>query len=455
MAATKSTPVTATVAELPESRVKIEAQVSAEEIGRRIDQSARKLGREFKLPGFRKGKVPPQLVIKQIGREAVLDEAIRESLSRWYVAALAATDVVPIGDPDVDLGDLPAEGEALSFTIEIGVRPVATLGDYKGVEAPRKDAAATDEQIDAEVQQLRERMARLETVERAAGDGDFVVMDYEGSIDGELFEGGAGRDQMVEIGSGQLIPGFEEQLKGSSAGDEVQVELTFPEDYQAEHLASKDAVFAVTVKEIKAKELPELDDDFASDAAGFDSLDELREDIGKKISEAAEQRVENEYREAVLDAVVANATVELPDALVTARAKEMWERMMHSLSHQGISREMYMQISGQDEDAVLEQARPDAEQALRRDSVIAAVVQAEGIEPSDGDVLDVLQASAAQEKIAVEKLRDKLEQQGRLGEIRDDLAQRQALDLLVEHATAVPAPADEPEADEPEAPAEA
>lgn len=444
MAATKSTPVTATVAELPESRVKIEAQVSAEEIGRRIDQSARKLGREFKLPGFRKGKVPPQLVIKQIGREAVLDEAIRESLSRWYVAALAATDVVPIGDPDVDLGDLPAEGEPLSFTIEIGVRPVATLGEYKGVEAPKKDAAATDAQIDAEVQQLRERMARLETVGRAAGDGDFVVMDYEGSIDGELFEGGAGRDQMVEIGSGQLIPGFEEQLKGASAGDEVKVELTFPEDYQAEHLAAKDAVFAVTVKEIKAKELPELDDDFASDAAGFDSLEELREDIGKKISEAAEQRVENEYREAVLDAVVAGATVELPDALITARAKEMWERMMHSLSHQGISREMYMQISGQDEDAVLEQARPDAEQALRRDSVIAAVVQAEGIEPSDGDVLDVLQASAAQEKIAVEKLRDKLEQQGRLGEIKDDLAQRQALDFLVEHATAVPAPADEP-----------
>lgn len=446
MAATKSTPVTATVAELPESRVKIEAQVSADEISKRIDQSARKLGREFKLPGFRKGKVPPQLVIKQIGREAVLDEAIRESLSRWYVAALAATDVVPIGDPDVDLGDLPADGEPLSFTIEIGVRPVATLGDYKGVEAPKKDAAATDEQIDAEVDQLRQRMARLETVERAAGEGDFVVMDYEGSIDGELFEGGAGRDQMVEIGSGQLIPGFEEQLKGASAGDEVKVELTFPEDYQAEHLASKDAVFAVSVKEIKAKELPELDDDFASDAAGFDSLDELREDIGRKISEAAEQRVENEYREAVLDAVVANATVEIPDALVTARAKEMWERMLHSLSHQGISREMYMQISGQDEDAVLEQARPDAEQALRRDSVIAAVVQAEGIEPSDGDILDVLQASAAQEKIAVEKLRDKLEQQGRLGEIKDDLAQRQALDLLVEHATAVPAPADEPEA---------
>ncbi|WP_372790196.1 trigger factor [Paraconexibacter sp.] len=447
MAATTST-VTATVTELPESRVKIEAQVASDEISRRIDQYARKLGRDFKLPGFRKGKVPPALVIKQVGREAVLDEAIRSEIGRWYVQALEASGVVPVGDPALDLGDLPADGEALSFTVEIGVRPVATLGTYKGVEAPKADPAPTDEQIDAEVEQLRQRMARLETVERAADTGDFVVMDYEGSIDGELFEGGAGRDQMVEIGSGQLIPGFEDQLKGASAGDAVTVELTFPEDYQAEHLAGKAATFAVTVKEIKAKELPELDDDFASDAAGFDTMAELREDLASKLREGAEQRAENDYREAVLDAVVAQATVEVPDHLVEARAKEMWERMLHSLSHQGISREMYMQISGQDEEAVLEQAKPDAEVALRRDAVIAAVVEAEGIEPSDGDVLDILQASAARENMAVEKLRDKLEQQGRLGEIKDDLRQRQALDLLVEHATPVPAPAAEPAGDD-------
>jgi len=440
MAATTET-VTATVTELPESRVKIEAQVAPGEISRRIDQTARKLGKDFKLPGFRKGKVPPALVIKQIGREAVLDEAIRDALSRWYVQALDVSGIVPVGDPDLDLGDMPGEGEPLGFTIEIGVRPVATLGEYKGVEAAKPDAEPTEEAIDAEVDQLRQRMARLETVERAADEGDFVVMDYEGSIDGEVFEGGTGRDQMVEIGSGQLIPGFEEQLKGSSAGDDVTVELTFPDDYQAEHLAGKAASFAVAVKEIKTKELPELDDDFASDAAGFDTLAELREDLAGKLREGLESRAEGQYREAVLDAVVANATVEVPEALVDARAKEMWERMLHSLSHQGISREMYMQISGQDEAAVLEQAKPDAEQGLRRDAVIAAVVEAENIEPSDGDVLDVLQASATRENMAVEKLRDKLEQQGRLAEIKDDLAQRQALDFLVEHATAVQGPA--------------
>lgn len=441
MAATTDT-VTATVTELPESRVKIEAQVAPDEISRRVEQTARKLGKDFRLPGFRKGKVPPALVIKQVGRDAVLDEAIRDSLSRWYLQAIDASGVVPVGDPDLDLGELPAEGEALSFTVEIGVRPTATLGEYKGVEAPKPDPKPTDEQIDAEIEQLRERMARLETVERAADTGDFVVMDFEGSIDGELFEGGTGRDQMIEIGSGQLIPGFEEQLKGASAGDELTVTVTFPEDYQAEHLAGKEASFAVTVKEVKAKELPELDDDFASDAAGFDSLAELREDVAKKLQEAAESRAEGQFREAVLDAVVANATVEIPDALVQARAKELWERMLHSLSHQGISREMYLQISGTNEEDVIAQAAPDAEQGLKREAVIAAVVEAESIEVADGDVLDALQASAARENMKVEKLRDRLEQQGRLDDVRDDLAQRRAVDFLVEQATPVDAPAE-------------
>lgn len=441
MAATTDT-VTATVTELPESRVKIEAQVAPDEISRRVEQTARKLGKDFRLPGFRKGKVPPALVIKQVGREAVLDEAIRDSLSRWYLQAIDASGVVPVGDPDLDLGELPGEGESLSFTVEIGVRPTATLGDYKGVEAPKPDPTPTDEQIDAEIEQLRERMARLETVERAADAGDFVVMDFEGSIDGELFEGGAGRDQMIEIGSGQLIPGFEDQLKGASAGDDLTVTVTFPEDYQAEHLAGKEASFAVTVKEVKAKELPELDDEFAENAAGFDSLAELRADVAKKLQEAAENRAEGQYREAVLDAVVANATVEIPDALVQARAKELWERMLHSLSHQGISREMYLQISGTTEEDVIAQAAPDAEQGLKREAVIAAVVEAESIEVADGDLLDALQASAARENMKVEKLRDRLEQQGRLDDVRDDLAQRRAVDFLVEQATPVDAPAE-------------
>ena len=233
------------------------------------------------------------------------------------------------------------------------------------------------------------------------------------------------------------MPGFEEQLAGAKAGDQRTVKITFPDDYGAEELKGRDAEFEVTVNEVKRKELPELDDDFASDAAGFDTLDELKEDIASKLREADENRLEAEFREAVLDAVVADAKIEVPETLVDARARELWDRMIHSLGHQGITRENYLRIAGKDEDEIIAEARPDAEQALRREAVIAAVIEAEGITPSDGDVLDALQASAAREGTTPEKLRERLEKAGRLDELKEDLAQRQAVDLLAENARAL------------------
>lgn len=444
-------PITTTVTELPESRVRVEAEVSPAELERRLADSARQIGRDLRLPGFRKGKVPPPVVIRQMGREAVLDEAIRGSIGRWYSGALDASGIAPVGEPDLNLGELPEAGAPLTFTFEIGVRPVATLGEYKGVEAAKRDPEPDPKVIDEQVEQLRERAARLETKEGAAVDGDFVVMDFKGFLDGEAFAGGEGRDQMVELGTGTLIPGFEEQLAGTSAGEEKTIDVTFPEDYQAEHLAGKEAQFELTVKEIKVKELPELNDEFASDNAGFDTLEELREDLAKKLREDAETRVDGEYREAVLDAVTANATVEVPDALITARAKELFDRMVHSLSHQGISKEAYLGIAQKTEEEILEEAKPDAEQALRREAVIHAVIAAENIVPSDGDVLDALQATAVRENTTPEKLRARLEKNGRLAELMDDLAQGLAMDLLVEHAKPVAAPAEAPAADEPEA----
>jgi trigger factor len=426
-----------TVTELPESRVRVQAEVPADEVQRRMEQTARKLGRELKMPGFRKGKVPTPVVIQRIGREAVLDEAVRGTLGRWYVEAIDAAGIHPVGDPELDLGELPAEGEPLTFTIEIGVRPTATLGEYRGVEVGRRDPAVDDEAVEAELEALRERLARLETVEEPAASGDFVVMDYRGSIDGEPFAGGEGRDQLVELGSGRLVPGFEEQLLGAGAGDERTVTITFPDDYGAAELAGRTAEFAVTVNEVKRKDLPELDDEFASDAAGFDTLAELREDIASKLREADERRVEGEFREAVLDVVVQGAQVEVPDALVQARAQELWERMLHSLGHQGVSKEAYLSIAGRSEEELLAEARPDAEQALRREAVIAAVIEAEGVEPSEGDVLDALQESAAREQTTPEKLRERLDKAGRLDQLREDLAQRAAVDLLAEHATAI------------------
>jgi trigger factor len=432
-----SAAVKTTVKELPESRVRVEAEVTPDEIERSVQRTARAMGRDLRMPGFRKGKVPPPVVIQRVGREAVVDEAVRGQIGRWYLDAIDDAGIKPVGDPQLDIGDLPAQGQPLTFSIEIGVRPTATLGTYKGVEVGKREAAADEEAVQGELDALRERSARLETVDEPAGENDFIVMDYRGTIDGVAFEGGEARDQLIELGSGRLVPGFEEQLTGAKAGDQRTVKITFPDDYGAEELKGRDAEFEVTVNEVKRKELPELDDDFASDAAGFDTLDELKEDIASKLREADENRLEAEFREAVLDAVVADAKIEVPETLVDARARELWDRMIHSLGHQGITRENYLQIAGKDEDEIIAEARPDAEQALRREAVIAAVIEAEEITPSDGDVLDALQASAAREGTTPEKLRERLEKAGRLDELKEDLAQRQAVDLLAENARAL------------------
>jgi trigger factor len=437
-------PITTSVTEQPESRVRVAVQVPPTELERRVQDAARQIGRDMRLPGFRKGKIPPPVVIRQVGLDAVLDEAVRSSLGRWYSDAIDASGIVPVGEPELDFPEMPTAGEPLEFSFEIGVRPVATLGEYKGVEAPRRDTEPDPKQIDDQLQELRDRAARLETKEGAAVAGDFVVMDFIGYLEGEAFPGGEGRDQMVELGTGTLIPGFEDQLVGMSAGEEKHIEVQFPDEYQAEHLAGQPATFDITVKEVKVKELPELDDDFASDNAGFDTLDELKEDLASKLRDDAEKRVVGEYREAVLDAVAANATVEIPDALVVSRAKELFDRMLHSLSHQGINREAYMSITGKSEDEVLEDAKPDAEQALRREAVIAAVIAAEDIRPSDGDILEALQPAAVQENTTPEKLRARLEKNGRLAELQNDLSQGMAMDLLVESAKPVAAPAEEP-----------
>jgi trigger factor len=283
------------------------------------------------------------------------------------------------------------------------------------------------------VQQLRERSGRLETVDRPAQRGDFVVMDYAGTLAGQAFPGGEGRDQMVELGSERLVPGFEDQLQGARGGEERTVTVTFPEDYGAPDLAGQTAEFAVSVKEVKAKELPPLDDDLATEA-GFDTLEELRDDIRTRLREADEQRIEAEFRETALDAAVAGASVDIPDALVEARSRELWDQLLHSLGHQGISKDMYLRISGRTEDEVVEQGKADAAVQLRREAVLAAVVEAEGIEPSDEEVMETIERAAPTEGTSPKKLLDRMRSSGRLDALKAELAQRKALDLLAESA---------------------
>jgi trigger factor len=432
-----ATTLNTTVTELPESRVRVEAEVGTDELDRRVTQAARQLARNLRVPGFRAGKAPPPVVIQRVGREAVLDEAVRESIAGWYRAAIDEAGVIPIGEPDIDMGDLPKAGEPLRFSIEIGVRPKATLGEYKGLEVTRREPEVSDETIGSELDNLRERSAKLETVDRQAQRGDFVVMDFAGALDGVPFPGGEGRDQMIELGSGRLVPGFEEQLEGAVGGEDRTVKVTFPDDYPATELAGKEAQFAVTVREVKAKQLPELDDELAAEA-GFDTLDELREDIRSRLGEAETQRIEGEFREAALDAVVEAATVEVPESLIEARARELWDSMLHSLAHQGITRDAYLRISGRSEEETIEQAKPDAEQALRREAVLAAIAEAESLEPTEDEMVEAVQEAAPPgERTSPKKLLERLRSNGRLDALKDDLSQRKALELVAESAKPV------------------
>lgn len=443
--------VKTTLTELGDSRVRLQVQVPPGELEGRLERKARQLGRELKLPGFRRGKVPAPLVIQRIGREAVLEEAVRDTLSSWYSDAIESAGIVPVGDPQLDLGELPPQGEALEFSIEIGVLPKAELGEYKGLEVGRREPEVSDDQIQQEIDAMRERLARLQTAERPAAAGDFVVVDYVGSIareapDGEQseteqrfepFTGGEGRDQLVELGAGNLIPGFEEGLLGAVAGETRTVALTFPADYGNQELAGRETSFEITVKEVKLKELPEVDDDFAVDA-GFDDLQELREDIRKRLLELDEQRIEAEFRQAALDAAVAAARVPVTPELIKARAREMWERMLHSLSHRGVSREAYLQIVGRQEADVLAEMEPEAELALRREAVITAVVAAEGLDPPEDDLLEALAATAEREGVEAQKLLEELRGAGRLEEVREDLAAREAIGVIAAAAKPIP-----------------
>jgi trigger factor len=437
-----ATTVNTTVTELPESRVRVEAEIGTDELDRRVTQAARQLARNLRVPGFRAGKAPPPVVIRRIGRKAVLDEAVRESLAAWYRAAIDDARVVPVGEPDIDIDmdALPDEGQSLHFSIEIGVRPKATLGDYKGLDVPKREPDVSDETIGNELEGLRERTAKLEPDDRPAARGDFLTMDFAGTLDGVPFAGGEGRDQMIELGSGRLVPGFEEQLEGGVAGESRTVKVTFPEDYNAPNLAGQDAEFAVTIRDVRAKQLPDLNDELAEEA-GFDTLDELKEDIRSRLSEIESQRIEAEFREAALDAAVEKATVEVPDSLIEARARELWDSMLHSLAHQGISRDAYLRISGRSEEETLEQAKPDAEQALKREAVLAAIAEAEDLDPSEDEMLEAVQEAAPPgDRTAPKKLLERLRANGRLDALKDDLSQRKALDLVAESAKPVAPP---------------
>lgn len=436
-----------TVSELPGSRVSVEVEVPAADVDRAVSRAARGLAREMRMPGFRKGKAPPSLVIQRVGFAAVLEEAIREALPEWYERALLGSGIAPVGDPSVEVVSTPeAEGEPLAFKFEIGVRPEAELGGYKGLEVGRAEVEPPAELVEREVERIREGFAKLEPVERAAAEGDVLLVDFEGLLDGKAFEGGKASDYLLELGGGQLIEGFEEQLDAATAGETRKVEVTFPDDYQAEQLAGEDAVFTVEVKEVREKILPKLDDEFASEASEFDTLEELRADIAERVAEAVGQRGEQDFRIAAVDAAAAEAKLDLPDELATARATERWERVERQLAGRGMSPDSFLQMQGKTREEVIEESRPEAEAELKREAVLAAIADAEQIEVTEEEMVEALAHSAEHERTTPEKLLERLRESGRDAMIRDDIRFRKAIDLVAE--SAVPIPLEQAEARE-------
>jgi trigger factor len=432
-------PVKTTVTDLPDSRVRLDAEVSGDELEQRVQRAAAAIGRDLRIPGFRKGKVPAPMVIQRMGRDAIVEQAVRDSLPEWYEEAILRSGVSTVGDPklDLDLDEVPAAGAPLNFSIEVSVTPKATLGEYKGLEVGKRGPELPEGAVDHELDHMRERFARVETVDRPLAAGDMAIVDFVGRLDGEPFAGGEARDYMLEIGGGRLVEGFEEQLLGANAGESRTVEIDFPDDYHSEDLRGKHAVFEVQVKDVREKELPTLDDEFAAESSEFDTIDELRADIEHRLLHAQEHSIEDEFREAVVDAAVADANVELPDELVTARAEEMWERTERALRAQGIDPETYFKTSGKSREQVIDETKNDAARQLWRESVLEAVADAEGLEATDDDLLEALGPVAEREGTKPEKVLERLVANGRDLPIRREIRLRKAIDAMVESATAI------------------
>ncbi|WP_087971827.1 trigger factor [Oceanobacillus rekensis] len=411
-------------------------EVTSEEFDKALDQAFKKVSKDVQIPGFRKGKIPRGLFEKRFGIESLYQDAVDIVLPSAYTKAIDESGIFPIAQPEVDIEQIE-KGKDLVFTAVVEVKPEVTLGEYKGLEVEEQSVEVTDEDVTNEIEQLRERHAELVVKEEGkVENGDTAVIDFEGFLDGEAFDGGKGENHALEIGSGQFIPGFEEELIGKEAGEDTEVELTFPEDYHAEELAGKKAVFKVKIHELKSKELPELDDEFAKDV---DEEVETLEDLKKKKKEELEaqkkQNAENEKRETLIQKASDNTEVDVPDAMVDSELEQMIREFEQQLQMQGMTMEMYSQFSGQDESALKEQMKEDAAKRVKTNLTLEAIVEAESLEASEDDVNAELEKMASMYGAEVEQLVQMLG--GNTDTIKNDLKMRAAIDFLAENSKAV------------------
>lgn len=409
-------------------------EVSAEEFEKAIETAYQKNKNKISVPGFRKGKVPLQMIERMYGPEIFYEDAANILIPEVYDRELSEhKEIEVVSQPDVDVTQME-KGKPFIFTAEVALKPPVELGKYKGVKIDKIDTEVSDEEVDKEIDKERENNARTISVEdRGVKDGDMTVIDFEGFVDDMAFEGGKGENYPLTIGSGAFIPGFEDQLVGAKLNEETEVKVKFPEDYHAEDLKGKDAVFKVTVKEIKEKELPELDDEFASEVSEFDTLEEYKADIRKNLAEKKEKEALGKKEDAVIEAIIADAKMEIPDAMVETQARQLANDYASRLQNQGLSLEQYFQFTGLDSAKFLEQMKPTALKRIQSRLVLEAVVKAENIEVSEEEYEAELQKLADNYKMEVDKLKE-LFGEAEKETMTEDVAIQKAVDLVVKEA---------------------
>ncbi|MCI9479420.1 MAG: trigger factor [Lachnospiraceae bacterium] len=421
------------VEKLEKNMAKLTIEVSAEELEQGLQKAYLKNKNRINVPGFRKGKVPRQMIEKMYGPEIFYEDAANALIPDAYAKAMDECELELVSRPVIDIVKIE-KGQPFVFTAEVAVKPEVTLGAYKGIEVEKIDTAATEEEITAEVDKERDNNSRTITVEdRAVENGDMTVIDFEGFVDGTAFEGGKGTDYPLTIGSGAFIPGFEEQLVGAEIGKEVDVNVTFPEEYHAKELAGKPAVFKCTVKEIKVKELPDADDEFVKDVSEFDTMEEYRADLKKKIEDRKAADAKAKKEDAVIEKIIEGAQMEIPEAMIDTQAESLVDDFAQRLMMQGMSLEQYAQYTGATVESMKNQMKPQAKKRIESRLVLEAVAAAENLEASEEDIEAEMNRMAESCKMELDKLKELISEEEKKN-MRQDLSIQKAIELVTEAA---------------------
>lgn len=421
------------VEKLEKSMAKLTIEVAADQFDKAIDQAYQKSKSKIAIPGFRKGKAPKAMIEKLYGAAIFYEDAANIVIPDAYEEAAKESELEIVAQPEIDVVQME-KGESFIFTATVAVKPEVTLGEYKGIQAEKKEAEVSEEDITEEINRAREANSRMITIDdRQTQKGDTLIIDFDGYVDGEQFEGGYAEDHTLELGSHTFIDGFEEQLEGKNLGDDVEVNVTFPEDYHAEELQGKPAVFKVKIKEIKVKELPELDDEFAQDVSDFDTLEEYKEDVKKKLLENREAALAREREDEIIGQIIENASMEIPEQMIDAQCRQMMQEFAQRIQAQGLSLEQYMQFSGMTPQAMQDEVRPQAVKRIESRLVLEAVAAAENIEASEEEMDQELENMASMYQMEVEKLKELIGEEERK-QIAMDLAVQKAVTFVVDAA---------------------